>query len=82
MNINPADGTLNTQMSNAIAEFALALDQHSAAAASTERARRDETTALNRVNEAQKKIDALTAELKKQAPRGSDWRRPKSEPAV
>lgn len=34
------------------------------------------TDALNRVNQAQKKIDAIVAEMKRTAPRDSDWRRP------
>jgi len=34
----------------------------------------NETDALNRVNEAQKHFDSLVAQVKKSAPRGSDWR--------
>ena len=39
------------------------------------RALRDETDASNRVREAQQKFDALVAEVKKSAPRDTDWKR-------
>jgi len=42
--------------------------------AATSTARNAETTAINRVNEAQKRVDTLIADMKKAAPQGSDWR--------
>jgi hypothetical protein len=36
-------------------------------------ARREETDALNSMNAAQKALDARLAEMRKTAPRGSDW---------
>ena len=41
----------------------------------------DRTNAANRLNEAQKKFDAVIADMKKSAPRDSDWNRPKGYPA-
>lgn len=38
-------------------------------------ARNAETSALNKVNELQKKVDALIAEIKSKSPRESDWKR-------
>lgn len=43
-----------------------------------EAARRVETTAINALNEAQKRFDALVVDLKKEAPRESDWGRRKT----
>jgi len=39
-------------------------------------ARGRETDALNRVNQAQKRVDGILADAKKAAPHGTDWRRP------
>lgn len=39
-------------------------------------AQREETEALNRLNGKQKEFDAAVANLKKEAPHGSDWKRP------
>lgn len=36
--------------------------------------RRDETFAINRVNDAQRRLDDAISELRKCAPQGSDWR--------
>ncbi|MFA7195732.1 MAG: hypothetical protein WC210_08465 [Candidatus Neomarinimicrobiota bacterium] len=44
-------------------------------------ARNEETTALNELNTLQKKFDTYVKELKKNAPRSSDWHR-RSEMAV
>lgn len=44
-------------------------------------ARNEETDALNRLNQAQKAFDAAIAELKKQAPRDSEWKRERGLPA-
>ncbi len=41
----------------------------------TSRVRSEECSALNAVNAAQKQFDAIVAEMKKQAPRDSDWKR-------
>jgi hypothetical protein len=41
----------------------------------TARARRDETDARNKVNEAQKHFDELVALVRKSAPRDTDWTR-------
>lgn len=45
------------------------------ATATTEAARREETDRLNAYNEACKEFDAAVAELRKQAPRETDWQR-------
>lgn len=76
----PKTPSLNTQLANAVAAVAAAQDEFELMRARTEDARRDETRALNRVNEAQKNFDALVAEVKKSAPRDTDWRRPASHP--
>lgn len=44
-----------------------------AAQAQTGHARRAETEATNRLNEAQKAFDAKVAEMRSTSPRGSDW---------
>lgn len=41
----------------------------------TARARNVETDALNRLNQAQKNLDDLVAEIRKTSPAGSDWKR-------
>lgn len=46
----------------------------------TESAQRQETDALNRLNEKQREFDAAVASIKKQAPRGTDWKRPAAFP--
>lgn len=50
-----------------------ATDAHEAAQRHTSIARNEENTALNRLNDAQKRIDALIDEQRKKAPRDSDW---------
>lgn len=65
--------SINKQLDQAICEFANATDQLDAKRRLLSEARTAETAAMNRVNEAQKKIDELYAELKKLAPRDSDW---------
>lgn len=52
-----------------------ALDAHASAQQRASMARSEETDALNRLNAAQKAFDAAIADLKKQAPRESDWKR-------
>ena len=78
----PKTPALNTQLADAIAAVARAQDhlQHMSERVAT--ARRDETDALNKVNEAQRHFDALVAEVKKSAPRDTDWRRPVGLPAA
>jgi predicted nucleic acid-binding Zn-ribbon protein len=43
----------------------------------TSYARSEETAARNRLNKAQAEFDALVSDVKEEAPRGSDWRRPR-----
>lgn len=74
MNEIPKTPNLNTQLANAVAAVAAAQDNLLIMADRTANARRDETEALNRVNEAQKHFDALVNEVKKSAPRDTDWR--------
>jgi len=72
----PKTPDLNTQFYNSVAALAKANDNLRHMQELTNKARREETDALNRVNEAQRLFDALVAELKKSAPRDTDWRRP------
>ena len=67
--------SLNTQLANAVAAVASAQDHLGRMRELAERARRDETDARNKVNEAQKHFDELVALVKKSAPRGTDWTR-------
>lgn len=67
--------SMNAEMDEAIIELANAAEAHTRAATAISRARSDETTCLNRVNNAQKRLDELMGMLKKQAPRESDWHR-------
>jgi hypothetical protein len=66
--------SLNTQLANAVAAVAQACDHHARMRELAAHAQHNETDALNRVNEAQKHFDSLVAQVKKSAPRGSDWR--------
>ena len=72
----PTNQSLNTQLANAVAAVATAQDNLHRMTEIANAARREETDARNRVNEAQRYFDALVAELKKSAPRDTDWRRP------
>lgn len=76
----PKTPSLNTQLANAVAAVASAQDYLLRMTELTDSARRNETDARNRVNEAQKHFDALVALVKKSAPRDTDWRRPESHP--
>ena len=49
----------------------LLIDRQSEAAV----ARSAETEALNRVNQAQKRVDGILSDARKSAPHGTDWRR-------
>lgn len=59
-------GALERELKDAVAA-------HTEAAGATGIARRAETAALNRLNEAQKAFDARVAELRAAAPWDSDW---------
>ena len=77
----PKTPSLNTQLANAVADVAKAQDHLRHMSERVATASRDENDALNRVNEAQRHFDALVAEVKKSAPRDTDWRRPVGLPA-
>lgn len=72
--------SLNTQLFNAVAAVAAANDRHARMREMTAQALREETAALNALNEAQARFDGLVAEVKKSAPRDSDWKRPRGVP--
>jgi hypothetical protein len=76
----PKTPALNTQLADAVAAVASAQDYLRRMEQLTASARRDETDARNRVNEAQRHFDALVAEVKKSAPRDTDWKRPAFNP--
>ena len=78
----PKNQSLNTQLANAVADVAAAQDRLCRMSAEAERAHREECAAMNAVNEAQKRFDALVSEVKKSAPRNSDWRRPVGVPVT
>jgi exonuclease VII small subunit len=67
--------SLNKLLDEAICAFAVATDEHRHAKQLASEARNRETHCMNKVNEAQKKIDELISVLKKEAPRDSDWHR-------
>lgn len=67
--------SLEEQMSDAVRELEDAASAHAEAARRAAVARGDETTCLNRLNNAQRQIDDIIGKLKKQAPRDTDWRR-------
>jgi hypothetical protein len=68
-----APQSLNTQLANAVAAIASAQDHFDQKREIAAAARRNETDALNSLNEAQKRFDELVSEVKKSAPRDSDW---------
>ena len=78
----PKSPSLNTQLANAVVDVAAAQDHLRHMSDRVATARRDETDAMNKVNEAQRHFDALVAEVKKSAPRDTDWRRPASLPVA
>lgn len=59
-------GTLQANLAKAISDWKLA-------ETSASRARSEETAALNRMNQAQKALDAALTKLREEAPRGSEW---------
>lgn len=72
--------SLNTQLADAVAALAVANDNLQQMNFLVDRARREETIARNKVNEAQKHFDNLVAEVKKSAPRDTDWKLPVGVP--
>ena len=66
--------SLNQQLYNAVAALAVAGDRLRAMREQLDVARRAESAALSAVNEEQQKFDALVAQVKKEAPRDSDWK--------
>lgn len=62
-------------------KLAMARSEFESADVAYQRASRDRTTATNRLNEAQKAFDAVVAEMRKDAPRDSDWKRQTGVPA-
>lgn len=69
----PSSPSLNTQLGNAVAAVAQAQDHLETMKLRTAEAHKNECDAINRVNEAQRHFDALVAEVKKSAPRDTDW---------
>ncbi len=67
--------SLSTKIANAVASVANAHDHLDRMSELADAARRDETSARNLVNEAQRNFDSLVAEVKNSAPRDTDWRR-------
>lgn len=53
-----------------------------AAAKEASRTRGYETNCLNRLNLAQRAVDKITETLKKDAPRDTDWNRPRGQPVA
>ena len=72
----PNSPSLNTQLANAVAAVASAQDHLCRMEQQTASARNAETDARNKVNEAQRHFDRLVAEVKKSAPRDTEWRKP------
>ena len=68
--------SINSDMNQAIIDLDTAIQRHAMARKRESEARNETCAAINRVNDAQKRVDALVAELKKLAPRDSDWNRP------
>lgn len=64
-----------TDLAALIAELHAASKAHELAQQQTSMAQNSECTALNRVNDLQKQIDAELAKVRKTAPRESDWKR-------
>lgn len=71
--------SLNTQLANAVASIAAAQDYYQRTKERAAIARNEETDALNTLNKAQENFDNLVAEVKKTAPQGTDWRKPRGQ---
>ncbi len=66
--------SLNTQLDDALRALARASDYAARCQLQLQQARSNETEARNQVNEAQKELDRLYEEVRKQcSPIGSDW---------
>jgi hypothetical protein len=81
MSIDPTKGSVNTQLANAVAACAVANDRLDVVRNRLAGAKREETAAINAVNEAQKHFDELVALVKKSAPYSTDWKLLRGEPA-
>jgi hypothetical protein len=82
MTVNDSDvPDLALEMRNATAAVVQWGHELANASAGVAEARRRETDARNRLNEAQKGFDALTMLIRGQAPQGSDWKRQPGQPA-
>ncbi len=68
--------SINSDMNQAIIDLDTAIQRHAMARKRESEARNETCAAINRVNDAQKRVDALVGEMKKLAPRESDWNRP------
>ena len=68
--------SINSDMNQAIIDLDTAVQRHAMASKREAESRKELIAAMNRVNDAQKRVDALVGEMKKLAPRESDWNRP------
>lgn len=66
--------TFNQLLNDAIVEIANADENYRVMNRRYQEASKAECAARNRLNNSQKAFDELVASLKKQAPRGSDWK--------
>lgn len=73
MSENHERGDLNQRFADAVAALCEATEQHAQAKARARAAEHDEASARSQLNDAQKRMDALVAEMRKDAPPGSDW---------
>lgn len=64
---------MNQDLQELQAALAEATRAYEKAKQATSAARKNETSALNRVNGIQSKIDAVLVDMRKAAPPGSDW---------
>jgi hypothetical protein len=67
--------SINSEIDAALRELVDANDQLASAEVKLNDARRNQCSAINRVNEAQKKIDVIVLYLKQGAYRDTDWSR-------
>lgn len=72
---------INEEITSAINDLNEATERLFRASVKSAEARKDEIAATNAVNEAQKNLDCLYAQLRKAAPNGTDWKRQTGEPA-
>ena len=64
-----------TKLADLVAELEAATDRHAAAERAESAARSQMCEAMNRLNAAQKALDAHMRKLKEKAPWNSDWKR-------